>query len=503
MSKFKIPFALSLVKLLVLFMAEQLKLPDYGKNPGEWYNDIIARAELADIRYGVKGALVLQPWSVECMEKMYDFLEADLKKRGHKNYWFPTLIPESFFSKEKEHVEGFSPEVYWVDYGGTDKLEERLALRPTSETAFYTMFALWIRSYKDLPFKTYQRANVFRYESKATRPFLRSREIFWIETHCAFATEKEAFESVLEDIETTKRVVFGVFGIPTIVFERPAWDKFAGASRTFGADAFTPQGRLVQQPSTHLINQHFVGSYGVKYVDKDEKEKVPFTTCYGPAISRIFASVVLTHGDSKGLKFPFEIAPRQVVIVPVLAEKEPKVLAKAKEIAAKLDEAGLRVELDTSDKRPGEKFYFWEMKGVPLRVEIGPRDLAEKKVMVFRRDTEKKIAVAEKDLIKEVEKQGKELSENLRKTALKNFDGLIKDVKSVDEVKKLVGKGIARANFCSVEKDGAKCAEEIEKETGGKIRGTRVGAQEKPFGDGKCVVCGKKAKHVVYIAKDY
>jgi prolyl-tRNA synthetase len=484
-------------------MADQIKLPDYNKNPGEWFTGIIQKAELADIRYGVKGCVVFQPWSVEAMEKMYDFLENDLKKRGHKNYWFPTLIPESYFYKEAEHIEGFSPEVFWVEKGGIDKLEEKLALRPTSETAFYTMFALWLRSYKDLPFRTYQRANIFRYESKATRPFLRSREFHWIETHCAFATEQEAFQNVLDDMETTKRIVFGVFGVPTIVFERPAWDRFAGASRTFGADAITPQGKVVQQPSTHMLNQHFAKSFGIKFVDKDEKEKTPFTTCYGPAISRIFASVILTHGDGKGLKFPFEIAPKQVVIVPILAEKDPKVLKKAEELKEKLEEAGLRVELDDSDKRAGEKFYFWEMKGVPLRIEVGPKDLAAKKVLLYRRDAEKKVDVSEKDLLKEVEKQGKELSENLKKTALKSFEGLIKDVKSVEEIKKIVGTGIARANFCSVDKDGVPCAEVIEKETGGKIRGTRIDVKEKFIGNAKCVVCGKKAEKVVYIAKDY
>jgi len=484
-------------------MAEQIKLPDYKNQPSEWYTEVIKEAELADIRYGVKGCLVFQPWSVEAMELMYDFMEKDLKKRGHKNYWYPTLIPESYFYKEAEHIDGFSPEVFWVEKGGEDKLEEKLALRPTSETAFYTMFALWIRSYKDLPFRTYQRANVFRYESKATRPFLRSREFHWIETHCAFATEQEAFQNVMDDMETTKKIVYGVYGVPTIVFERPAWDKFAGAHRTFGADAITPSGRVVQQPSTHMINQHFVKSFGVKFTDKDETEKTPWTTCYGPAISRIFASVVLTHGDNKGLKFPFEIAPKQIVIIPIMAEKEPKVLEKAKELAEKLEEEGYRIEIDASDKRPGEKYYFWEMKGVPLRIEVGPRDLAEKKVMIYRRDTEKKEAIMEKDLLIEVKKQGKELSENLKKNSMHSFEGLIKDVKNIEEVKEIVGTGIARANFCSVEKDGEACAEIVEKETGGKIRGTRIDVKDKLIGDKKCVACGKKANHVVYIAKDY
>ncbi len=479
----------------------QTQLPDKAKQPSEWYTEIIKEAELGDLRYGVKGAIVFQPWSVEAMELMYDAMEKDLKKRGHKNYWFPTLIPENYFYKEAEHIEGFSPEVFWVEKGGNDKLEERLALRPTSETAFYSMFALWIRSYKDLPFRAYQRANVFRYESKATRPFLRSREFHWIETHCAFATEEEAFQNVQDDMETTKRIVYGVFGVPTIVFERPVWDKFAGALRTFGADAITPQGRVVQQPSTHMINPHFAKAFGVKFTDQDEKEKTPYTTCYGPAISRIFASVILTHGDNKGLRFPFEIAPRQIVIIPVLAEKEPKVLAKAKELAQKLEEEGYRVELDASDKRPGEKFYYWEMKGVPLRIEIGPKDLAEKKVMLSRRDTGKKTAVLEKELIKEVKKEGEELSKNLKEQAKNSFEGLIKDVKNINEIKKIVGTGIARAELCSTEKEGEKCAETIEKETGGKVRGTRIDTEETPSGN--CIICCKKAHKVVYIAKDY
>jgi prolyl-tRNA synthetase len=482
----------------------QNKLPDYDKDPSEWFTEIIQRAELADMRYGVKGALVFQPWSVECMELMYDFLENDLKKRGHKNYWFPALIPESYFQKESEHIKGFMPEVFWVERGGEEKLEERLALRPTSETAFYTMFSLWIRSYKDLPFRTYQRANIYRCETKATRPFLRSREFYWIETHCAFATEEEAYKNVLDDMETTKKIVFGVFGVPTIVFERPAWDKFAGAGRTFGADAITPQGRVVQQPSTHMINPHFPKVFGVKFTDKDEKEKTPFTTCYGPAVSRIMASVILTHGDNKGLKFPFEIAPKQIVIVPVLAEKEPRVLVKALEYKDRLEQAGFRVELDDNpDLRPGEKFYFWEMKGVPLRIEIGPKDLKEKKFLLYRRDNEKKAAILEKDLLKEIVKEGNSLSENLKKIALKSFEGKIVDAKSVEEVTKIVGNGIARVNFCSVEKEGIPCAETIEKETGGKIRGTRIDVKEKLIGAGKCVVCGKKAEKVVYVAKDY
>ena len=482
-------------------MAQGIFSVKKDENPSEWFTEIIKTAELADMRYGVKGFLVFQPWSVETMEKMYYYLEKNLKKRGHKKYWFPTLIPEKNFTLEGEHVEGFSPEVFWVESAGNEKLEEKLAMRPTSETAFYSMFSKWIRSYKDLPFKAYQRANIFRYDTKMTRPFLRSREFHWIETHCAFATEKEAYESIMGDMQTTKDVVFEIYGVPTMVFQRPQWDKFPGADNTYGADAITPSGKVIQQPSTHMLGTNFSKPFNVTFTDKNEKEQLAYLTCYGPCVSRMFASVVLTHGDDKGLRFPFEIAPLQVIIVPILADKEPKVLVEAEKIKNELEDAGISVEIDDSDKRPGEKYYFWEMKGVPLRIEIGPRDLEAKKAMLYRRDTEKKVDVKLKDVLKEVIKTGEDLSKNLKKEAQDGFNKIIKDCKTVKEVKEVVGKGIARVNFCSCENDGEACAKIIEKETGGEIRGTRIDIKEKATSD--CVVCGKKAKEIVYVAKSY
>src|SRR3989344_3019993 len=275
------------------------------KNFSEWYTEILKKAEIVDIRYNIKGFLVHQPWSVLAVEKMYRQIEKALQKKGHLPYFFPTLIPESNLKKEASHISKFTPEVFWVTHGGNTKFEERLALRPTSETAFYQMFSLWIRSYKDLPFKTYQRAQVFRHDTKATRPLLRDREFYWIESHCAHATEKDAINQVREDMETTKEVLHDIFGLPFIFFERPIWDKFPGASRTFAADVLNPDGKLIQQPSTHLISDSFSKAFNVKFKDKDGKEKYSFMTCYGPAISRIFASVVINHGDDKGLKFPW------------------------------------------------------------------------------------------------------------------------------------------------------------------------------------------------------
>ncbi len=474
---------------------------DKNKNSSEWFTEIIKSAELADLRYGVKGCLVFQPWSVESMEKMFFYLEKNLKKRGHKKYWFPTLIPEKNFNLESDHVEGFNPEVFWVERAGNTVFEEKLALRPTSETAFYSMFSMWIRSYKDLPFKTYQRANIFRYDTKMTRPFLRSREFHWIETHCAFRTSEDAYENVLGDMQTTKDVVFDIFGVPTMVFKRPQWDKFPGAVDTFGADAITPSGKVIQQPSTHMLGQNFSKPFNVTFTNEQGEKEFAFLTCYGPCVSRIFASVILTHGDNKGLRFPFEIAPLQVIIIPILFEKEPLVLKEAEKIKSLLEQENISVEIDSSEKRPGEKFYFWEMKGVPLRIEIGPKDIAKKNVAICRRDNSKKEFVKISDIINSVKKIGLDLSNNLKKEANNSFEKIVSDCKNISEIKKVVGKGIARVNFCSCDFDGEKCAEIIEKETGGEIRGTRIDVKEKPSGN--CVVCGKKASEVIYIATSY
>jgi len=467
------------------------------ENFSEWFTQVVQKCELADVRYNVKGFLVFQPWSVLAMEKMYKFLEENLQKKGHKPYFFPTLIPEENLKKESSHIVGFTPEVFWVTHGGEKKFDERLALRPTSETAMYQMFSLWIRSYKDLPFKIYQRANVFRYETKATRPFLRSREFYWVERHSAHATEKDAFEQVKEDMRITQEVMHDIFGIPFIFFERPSWDKFPGAHRTFAADALNPDGKVIQQPSTHIISQEFSKAFNVKFKDKDEKEKFVWITCYGPAISRIFASVVIAHGDDKGLKFPWEISPLQVVIIPI----DKKLNKKAEELKKQIEKFA-SVEIDYSDKRPGEKFNYWEMKGVPIRIDLGLKDAEKKQITIFRRDLDKKEIISEKDLILTIKKISDKFTKNLIKKADKVFDNRIKDVRNVSEIKKAIQEGaIARCNFCSVEKNGEVCAEIIEKEVGAEIRGTKL--DEKSKITGKCAICGKPARHIVYIAKSY
>ena len=468
------------------------------ENFSEWYSQIVKKAELGDLRYNVKGFLVFQPWSVWCMEKMYKHFEKVLQEKGHNPYFFPTLIPEENFNKEAGHVKGFSPEVFWVTHGGKTKLTEKLAMRPTSETAFYQMFKLWIRSYKDLPFKTYQRANIFRYETKATRPFLRSREFHWIETHCAFDTFDNAMKQVREDMEMTKFLLYDTFGLPFIFFERPQWDKFPGAEKTFAADVLNPDGRVVQQPSTHLIKQDFAKAFDIKFVDKDGKEKFVWTTCWGPAMSRIFASVIIVHGDNKGLRFPWGIAPKHVAIIPI--GDDNKLVKKANDLMEKIGDLA-DVIIDTTDKTPGEKFNEWEMKGVPIRIDLGMKELKDKKLTVFRRDLNKKETINERDLMKYIDKVKKECGKNLMKEADNLFKKRTKNVTSVKELRKAIDQGnIVRCGFCSIGNDGEKCAEVIEKATSASVRGTNLDTEKFR---GKCVVCNKKAKNVVYVARDY
>ncbi|MBM3309384.1 MAG: proline--tRNA ligase [Candidatus Altiarchaeales archaeon] len=475
---------------------------DKNRDFGGWYNEIVAKAGLADLRYNVKGFVVFMPWSVASMKVMYDLWEKELEKRGHLPALFPALIPESNFLVEKEHVEGFAPEVFWVtERGGGEKLEERLGLRPTSETAMYKMYSMWIRSYNDLPLKIYQSCQVWRHETKATKPFIRSREFHWIEAHDVFACREDAEKQVLEDMEITRICLLEQLGVPFLFFERPQWDKFAGADKTFAADCLMPDGKVLQLPSTHVLGQNFAKAFEVKYVDKDGSEKYGWQTCYGPAISRIFAGVISIHGDSKGLVFPFNVAPKQVVVIPINFDINPEVKKKAEELEKKLS-GRFRVVVDFSDKRPGEKYYYWEMKGVPIRLEIGPKDLEKKSVVLVRRDTGEKSFVKEKDLTESVEKLGRDLTESLKKKALKDFNAKVVEAKSMQEMEKALSEGkIVRVNFCSLELGAVKCAEEVEKKLGARVRGKRVDLEEKP--SGSCLFCGRKAGVVAYIARQY
>jgi prolyl-tRNA synthetase len=474
-----------------------------SENFSEWYSQVVQKAELADIRYNVKGFLVHQPWSVRIMKKIRDLFEEELEKKGHEPVWFPAVIPESFLKKEKEHAE-FSADVFWVTEAGEnfEKLEEKLALRPTSETAMYTMFSLWIRSWRDLPLKTYQSCQVWRYES-VTRPFIRGREFYWIEGHDAFATEEEALKQVKEDMDTTEKIMHQKCAIPFLFFKRPEHDKFKGAVNTFAADSIMPDGKAIQLPSTHFLGQNFSKAFEIKFVDKDEKTKYVWQTCYGPAFWRIFGALIAIHGDDKGLVLPPEIAPIQVVIVPILGKDDEKVMKKAKEVERLLKENGLEVKLDErKEYTPGWKYNYWELKGVPLRIEVGPIDVKKKQVVVARRDTGEKIAVKDEKLVKSLNELLKQIQSNLIKKADKFFKENLHEAEDFETLKKILKEkgGFVRVNWCGKKE----CADYIKAETeGGTIRGTLFGKKEKVFGNGKCVWCKKEAKEVVYVAKSY
>ncbi|MDQ1281143.1 MAG: prolyl-tRNA synthetase [Thermoproteota archaeon] len=471
----------------------------------QWYTQVVQKAELADIRYNVKGFVVFRPWAVLIMNKMFQLLEQELEKKGHQPALFPALIPESNFKKEAEHVEGFLPEVFWVTEAGGEgeKIDERLALRPTSETAMYQMFALWIRSWRDLPFKIYQRCQVWRYEGKATRPFIRSREFYWIETHNAFATLEEAEKQVQEDMETTDNVIHKEYAIPFLFFQRPEHDKFAGAVHTYAADTLMPDGKVLQLPSTHLLGQNFSKSFEIKFVDKNGESKYVWQTCYGPAVSRIIAAVISMHGDNKGLVLPPTIAPIQVIIIPIITSKENTeiVLAKCKEILESLEKAGVSPKVDADAERtPGWKFNYWELKGVPLRIEIGPRDIRSGQVVIVRRDNGAKQFVKENEVVNRVKEALEGIQKSLSEKAYNFLNDHLYDSQDYDEVKKILADkgGLVRINWCGLEE----CAEEMKNETnGGVIRGTLLGKNEEAKGN--CIRCGNTSTQVVYISKQY
>jgi prolyl-tRNA synthetase len=473
------------------------------ENFSEWYTELVNKAELADLRYNVKGFIVYREWATMTIRKMYKKTEELLEKKGHLPLTMPSLIPESNFLLESQHVEGFAPEVFWVtEAGSSGKFPERLALRPTSETALYKMYPLWIRSYKDLPFKRYLSCQVWRYEGKMTRPFFRGREFHWIESHNVFATMEDAMDQVKEDMETTYQILQDECCIPLIFFQRPEWDKFAGAVHTYAADALMGSGKVLQLPSTHLLGQNFAIPFGVKFIDKDGEEKYGYQTCYGPAQSRNFGAMVAYLGDDKGLVLPFDLAPVQIVIIPILYKgKEQLVMEKANEVLKKLEEKYV-VKIDDRDESVGSKFYYWELRGVPIRIEIGPKDLQKKQFVVVKRHDGKKMIVKEGELVKIISQIAQNYTNEIKKKSLVDFESQIELVYEKDAAMEAINNGkIVACGFCSIDFDGERCAEVVEKEIGAFVRGKRVDEEKHEFTT--CLICGKPAGCTVYLARSY
>jgi len=470
-----------------------------------WYSEIMKTADLVDLRYNVKGFVIYRPWLMRMAKELYSIWESELEKAGHSPTLFPVVIPEENFEKEKNHVQGFSPQVFWVTEAGEGKLESRLALRPTSEAAFYHMYSLWIRSHSDLPLKLYQSCAVYRYETKATKPLIRGREFLWIEAHDVFADDAGALAQIREDMATTKAVLHDKLGIPFIFFRRPAFDKFAGAVDTYAADALMPDKRAVQLPSTHFLGQGFAQAFGLLFEDQNGSKRVPYQTCHGPPISRTLAVLAAIHGDRKGLVLPFAIAPIQVIIVPIVYKGEQHtVMERCEQLASKLRRSGLRVEIDDSEKKPGMKFYYWEMKGVPIRAEIGPRDIESGTVTLVRRDTGHRDKVEFARAAGAIKRIGGEILANLRRNASKDLESHISDANSMGELIDVLASkgGFVNVPFCSRDMDGEACADKIAEATEGEVRGTVFDREDAPAGK-VCIACGRPARCMVVVAKAY
>ena len=395
------------------------------ENFSEWYSEILERAEIYDVRYPIKGCGVYLPYGFKIRRYTLDILRRLLEERGHEEVLFPLLIPEDLLAKEGEHIKGFEEEVFWVTHGGKKPLEVKLALRPTSETAIYYMMKLWVKVHKDLPIKIYQVVNTFRYETKHTRPLIRLREIMTFkEAHTAHATGEEAENQVKEAIEIYKEF-FHELGIPVMVSRRPEWDKFPGAEYTVAFDTIFPDGRAIQIGTVHNLGQNFSRTFDLEFETLEGGKDYAYQTCYGIS-DRVIASIIAIHGDEKGLVLPPNVAPIQVVVVPLLFKgKREMVEEKAVELYNLLKDMGVRVEIDNRDIRPGRKFYHWELRGVPVRIEVGPKDLENKMVTIYRRDTEEKYQVREEDIKEEILDLFERIKENMRERARERMERYI------------------------------------------------------------------------------
>lgn len=469
------------------------------ENFSEWYTQVVLKSGLADYA-PIKGCMVYRELSYAIWEKIQEIFNAKIKKTGHKNVYFPLLIPEGFLKKEAEHFAGFVPEVAWVTIGGNSPLEEKLAIRPTSETIIYATYAEWIRSWRDLPIKLNQWCSVVRWETKATKLFLRTREFLWQEGHTAHATKEEADREVMEILNEYRDLMENYLAIPVLIGRKTDSEKFAGALYTMTLEAIMPDGKALQMGTSHNLGQNFSKVFNIKFMDRDEKEHYVWQTSWGIS-TRVIGAMVMVHGDDKGLVLPPKIAPIQAVVIPIpyKAAETDKIMSKAREIHERLQRAGVSAILDDrKEYTPGWKFNDWELKGVPLRVEIGPRDVKNNQVTLARRDTFERLTVKDEETEKVVLKLLDEIQQNLFNRAKKFLEERITPVKTYDEFKKVLKEkgGFIKASWCL----SPQCEDKIKEETGATIRLIPL-EREKPFSN--CIYCGAEAKEVVYFAKSY
>ena len=461
------------------------QIADIESDFPQWYSDVVLKTKLVD--YGpVKGTMVIRPYGYAIWENIQKELDKRFKETGHENAYFPLLIPMSFMTKEAEHVEGFAPEVAVVTHAGGEKLAEPLCIRPTSETIIGTMYGKWIQSYRDLPVLMNQWANVMRWE-KTTRPFLRTSEFLWQEGHTVHATEEEAMEETMKMLSVYEEFAKTCLSMPVLTGRKTEKEKFAGAVATFGMEAMMHDGKSLQAGTSHYLGQNFSKAFEIKFLDKDGVQKYAYTTSWGVS-TRLIGALIMTHGDQRGLVMPPVVAPVQAVIVPIAAKKEG-VLEACSALKERLQKAGVRVILDDTDNSPGWKFNEWEMKGVPVRIELGPRDLEAGKMTVCRRDTLEKGELSLENAEEGIKALLSEIAENMYNTAKERMEKRIVDAETLDE---LLG-GVNRGNFVRAGWCGCRECEDKVKEFAQAT--ARVYAKEDTAAT--CVACGKKSAHTI------
>ena len=469
------------------------EITNIDENFAQWYTDIVRKAELADYT-DTKGCIAIRPYGYAIWENIQKYTDKLFKKENIKNAYFPVLIPESLLQKEKDHVEGFAPEVAWITHGGDEKLEERLCVRPTSETLFCDHFKNIVHSYRDLPKLYNQWCNVVRWE-KTTRPFLRSREFLWQEGHTLHATPEEAQEETIRMLNVYAEFCENVLAIPVVKGQKTEKERFAGAEATYTIEALMHDGKALQSGTSHYFGDGFAKAFDITYTDKNNNPVNPFQTSWGTT-TRLIGAVIMTHGDDSGLILPPKVAPVQAVIVPIASHKAG-VIEKAREIYTQLIDV-CRVKLDDSDQSPGWKFAEYEMKGVPVRIEIGPKDIANNSCVVVRRDSGEKIAVGLDELKERIPQILKSVHDGLYSKALERREKMTYDAHNFEELKDIADNkpGFIRAMWCG----DRECEDKLKENAG--VTSRCIPFQQEEL-DGKCVCCGKKAKYMLYWGKAY
>jgi prolyl-tRNA synthetase len=476
------------------------KLTPKSSDFSRWYIEVIRKAELADYA-PVKGMMVIRPHGYAVWENIQALLDQRIKKTGHRNAYFPLFIPESYLQKETEHLEGFSPEVAWVTHGGMEELEERLAVRPTSEAIIGNMYSKWINSYRDLPLLINQWANIVRWE-KVTRPFLRTTEFLWQEGHTAHETYEEAQKETLMILSLYKEFVETELAIPVISGKKSEREKFAGALETYAIEALMSDGKSLQMGTSHNLGQHFSKVFNIRFEDRNQNLQYVWQTSWGLS-TRLVGAVIMVHGDDSGLIFPPRVAPVQVILIPIsIGNWKEEVLPLIQKIKVSLETTGVRTMLDDRPEfTPGWKFSEWEMRGVPLRIEIGPRDIKNNQALLVRRDTMEKASKSLASIKEEVTTVLDEIQENMREKAFRFQEENTHEVGNFEEFKEVIEakRGFIKTFWCG----SAACEEKIKEETMATIRVILTKAKEETPPSGKCILCQAEADNLVYFARSY